>query len=93
MCTESSRCLKWCKRFEVNTGGVARGWRKSPYPNAHLLRLIREGGGEIVLNSDSHREDNVDFFFDEAADYIRAAGFDTLSYLTDGGFATMKIDG
>ena len=84
-------CLKWCKRFEVNTGGIARGWRKTPYPNMHLLKLIREGGGEIVLNSDSHTAENLDFFFPEAVDYIRAAGFDTISYLTNGGFAKMKI--
>ena len=84
-------CIKWCPRVEVNTGGMARGWRKSPYPNSHLLRLVGELGGSIVLNSDSHSAQNLDYAFSDAVDYIRAAGFDRIEYLAEGGFESMKI--
>ncbi len=84
-------CIKWCKLFEVNTGGMARGWRKNPYPNTHLLKLLCELGGGVVLNSDSHHKDNLDFAFPEALEYIKSAGFTKLSFLTESGFESTPI--
>ena len=40
--------------FELNTGAIARGYRKTPYPGDFLLReLIRRGAG-LLLSSDCH---------------------------------------
>jgi len=86
-----AECLKWCKLFEVNTGGMARGWRKTPYPNMHLLKLIKSLGGGVMLNSDCHNKDNLDFAFPEAVDYIKSAGIDRLWYLTEDGFEEEEI--
>jgi len=83
--------FKHCKRFEVNTGAISRGWRKTPYPAFHLLTLLRELGGEIVINSDSHHPDNLDFFFPESVEIIKNAGFETYSVLTPNGFEKIKI--
>lgn len=84
-------CFKWCPRFEVNTGAIARGYRKLPYPNMHLLKLLSELGGEVVLNSDSHKAENLDCFFSESVDIIRNAGFREIAYLDVGGFRKMSI--
>ena len=86
-----AECMKWCPRFEVNTGAIARGYRVHPYPNMHLLRLIKELGGEIVINSDSHRAENLDCFFPESVEIIRRAGFDSYSYLDFDGLKKVTI--
>ena len=86
-----TEALKHCKRVEVNTGGISRGWRKTPYPSFYLLELIRKLGGEIVINSDSHHPDNLDFFFNESAEIIKKAGFETFSVFTKNGFEKIKL--
>ena len=44
--------------FEINTGAIARGYR-TQLPGYDLLRRLRELGGEIVLNSDSHHTSHL----------------------------------
>lgn len=83
--------LKHCKRFEVNTGAIARGYKKTPYPAPRLLSLLCELGGEVVLGSDSHNPANLDFYFKESVELIRAAGFKSISVLTDQGFEAVEI--
>ena len=83
--------FKHCKRFEINTGAIARGYRKIPYPSFHLVELLKKLGGEIVINSDSHHPDNLDFAFVEAADIAKKAGFETHSVLTPNGFKKIKL--
>ena len=77
--------------FEVNTGAMARGYKKLPYPAPFLLKEMRALDCKLVLTSDSHDAARLDYGFDEAKDYIRAHGFDTLYYLTDNGFSGEKI--
>ena len=45
------------------------------YPNAFLLRKLREFGGEIVISSDAHEAALLDGGFDEAVRQALAAGF------------------
>jgi len=70
--------------LEVNTGAMARGYRTRPYPAPFLMKRWREMGGKIILGSDCHRVDLLDYGFDEAVEYARAAGFKKISRL--GGF-------
>jgi 1-acyl-sn-glycerol-3-phosphate acyltransferase len=53
--------------------------------------LIKKLGGEIVINSDSHHPDNLDFAFVEAADIAKKAGFETHSVLTPNGFKKINL--
>ena len=69
------RILKTCPYIEVNTGAIARGLKKNPYPNDFLLRLLLEFDGKPVLGSDSHHRDNLTFYFDETAALLRDIGF------------------
>ena len=69
------RILKTCPYIEVNTGAIARGLKKAPYPNEFLLRLLLELDGKPVLGSDSHHRDNLTFYFDETAALLREIGF------------------
>ena len=83
--------VKVCPYFELNTGGIARGWRKIPYPSPYLLELLPTLGGEILVNSDSHNPDNLDFYFDESIELLKKHGYDHISLLGKDGFYKVKI--
>lgn len=83
--------FQYCPRFEINTGGISRGWRKDPYPSFYLLELLRELGGEVVINSDSHHPDNLDFYFTESAEILRKAGYQTYSVFNGKGFDKISL--
>lgn len=65
------------KPFEINTGAMQRGYRSAPYPSVPILKKIKEYGGKIIISSDCHRADAVDFAFDTAVKIAKTAGFET----------------
>lgn len=71
--------------LEINTGGVARGYRPAPYPAPFLLEEWRAMGGEVILTADAHTADAVVFGYDQAAALARAAGFASCAILTAAG--------
>jgi histidinol-phosphatase (PHP family) len=77
--------------FEVNTGGVARGYRSSFYPQRELLIRLRECGFGATISSDCHNKAFVDYGFDEAAEYLRSAGFNSKFVLTENGFEEVAL--
>lgn len=85
------RILKTCPYVEMNTGGIARGFRTMPYPCDYLLDTLRENGGEVMLGADSHHEDNLIFGFDEAVDRLKAFGFDHIVQFNGSGFDRVDI--
>lgn len=80
------------KIFEVNTGAIARGYRKAPYPAQNLLEYMHEKGARICLNSDCHNKDYLDCFFDESIELIKQAGFTSMEVLTENGFISKDIN-
>ena len=71
--------------FEVNTGAMARGYRTVPYPSPDTLREIRDRGGRLLINSDCHQAEMLDYAFDEARDYVMKAGYKPLLMDVPGG--------
>jgi histidinol-phosphatase (PHP family) len=61
--------------FEVSTGAIGRGVSKRLYPNDHLLYLLRKLDVKLVLSSDSHTIDTLDFGFKETRQYLKDFGF------------------
>ncbi|MBQ6088027.1 MAG: hypothetical protein IJK95_00550, partial [Firmicutes bacterium] len=61
--------------FEVNTGAMAKGYRTVPYPSADTLSVIKEMGGQLIINSDCHKAEKLDHGFAEAKTAIEKAGF------------------
>lgn len=59
------RLLKYKKPFELNTGAISRGYQNKPYPNADMIKIIKDNGGKIILSSDSHSKDNIAFEFEK----------------------------
>ncbi len=59
---------------EVNTGALARGCRKTPYPAAFLLRRVAERGGRVVLSGDTHKASDLGAYWRPAAEYAAECG-------------------
>jgi histidinol-phosphatase (PHP family) len=70
--------------FEVNTGAISRGYKKDPYPDDELLHTIKKYDGKVVLSSDSHSANTLDFYFNEAKKHLRDIGFECVYVLCDG---------
>ena len=61
--------------FEINTGAIARGYRKTPYPSRWILEEIRARGCSITINSDCHNAPDLDCAYAQAVELAKAAGF------------------
>lgn len=72
--------------FEVNNGAICRGLRTMPYPHERLLHLLHKQGCGIILSSDAHRADTLDFQFTQTEDLLRQIGFTHVYVLLDGTF-------
>ena len=77
--------------FEVNTGAIAKGLRKKPYPAPFILKEMKALKCKLVLTSDCHNKNALCCHFNEAREYIKACGFDTLYFLGKGGFFGEKL--
>lgn len=77
--------------LEINTGAMARGYRKAPYPAVFLLEEWKRMGGRVILTADAHSADAVVFGYQQAADAARAAGFAETVLLTQNGQITLPI--
>ncbi len=62
--------------FEVNTGAMSRGYKKAPYPSLEILKRLKDMGGRVVFSSDCHSAYDLDYGYDDALEYIKAAGFE-----------------
>lgn len=80
-----------CKLFEVNTGGVPRGYRLTPYPPKFILKEMKTLGCGVVISSDCHDKSYLNHGFDNALDLIRDCGFDEVYVLTKNGFEGREI--
>ncbi len=83
--------LETGKPFEINTGAIYRGMRKTPYPSVSLLKEIYRCKGEILLSSDSHDGASLGFGFDGAAGLAREIGFRYVKVWTKNGFADFPL--
>ncbi len=61
--------------LEVNTGAMARGCADTPYPEDFLLRVWRELDGEVIVSSDCHNAQLLDFGFADVMDQLRRLGY------------------
>lgn len=55
--------------FEINTGAISRGYKKSPYPSKNILDYIKNHGGKTILSSDAHSTDGLMFEFKKYSNY------------------------
>ncbi len=77
--------------IEINTGAVARGVRKTVCPSEHLLYTLKNNNAKIILSSDSHQCDTLDFYFEETKQYLYDIGFRCLYTLSKNGIEKYSI--
>jgi histidinol-phosphatase (PHP family) len=77
--------------FEVNTGAISRGMRKSSYPSENLLYTLKKLDARLILSSDSHNSDTLDFGFEEEKKHLKDIGFSHLYTIYNGEFIKYKI--
>ena len=77
--------------FEVNTGAIARGYRKIPYPAPFILKELKTLGKKIIISSDCHDKTKLDCHFDEALHYVKSNGFNEIYRLQKNGFVGSKL--
>lgn len=61
--------------FEVNTGAISRGMRKTAYPAENLLIKLKNEKAPIIITSDCHSKEFLDCKFNEMRDYLKFLGF------------------
>lgn len=66
---------------EVNTGGWARGSLEDVYPSAYFLERLFEKGVPVMVNSDAHSPDLLDFSFNEAYKIIKKIGYKEAAFI------------
>lgn len=62
--TAADKLLKTDKIFEINTGAMASGYRKSPYPSSEIFEYLRERGAKFILASDCHKAEKLGYGFE-----------------------------
>ena len=77
--------------FEINTGGVVRGYRKTFYPDAFILKSVKERNGNIVISSDCHDNRYLNYGFEDALNLARECGFKEVLKLTKVGFVPVPL--
>lgn len=77
--------------FEVNTGAIARGYRRSAYPSMFLLKELKRLGFGVMISSDCHDRRMLDCGFGDAREMLITAGFDEQYILTEQGFKAISL--
>ncbi len=77
--------------FEVNTGAISRGYRTYPYPSENLLYVIKNNGGKVIITSDSHSLDTLDYYFDETKNILQDIGFEYTYTIYNNEFVKLKL--
>ena len=77
--------------IEVNTGGISRGYITEPYPAPFLLKRVKERNAPIIITSDAHRAENIDFGYKDTRKMLLEIGFTNQMKLTADGFISVPL--
>lgn len=90
---DALHCLinKGKKLFEINLGGIVRGYKTTPYPSGFLLDEMVKLGCEFVLTSDAHKTEHLISDFSGIVSGLKTAGIDHLMYFDGKSFTKQKI--
>jgi histidinol-phosphatase (PHP family) len=77
--------------IEVSTGPIQKGFSNETYPANFLLEIARDLGARVIVNSDAHLAENLNYAFDKAESALREIGFAERWELTPGGFEAVEI--
>lgn len=71
-----------CTLMEVNTGGMARSqYLTKPYPDDALAQAWREMRGSVIITSDCHKAEFLDYRFEQTARELYTLGYRSVKVL------------
>lgn len=77
--------------FEINSGAISRGYRKTPYPAPFILKELKKRNCGILIGADCHDRQYLDCYFKEAEELMKACGFQEKYVLTQKGFTAVPL--
>ena len=77
--------------FEVNSGAISRGYRKTPYPAPFILQYLLEKKAPVVVTSDCHDARYLDCHYEEIAELLRSIGFKSTLRLRKNGWEEIGL--
>ncbi|MGN0301906.1 MAG: histidinol-phosphatase [Anaerotardibacter sp.] len=67
--------------FEINTGAMIKGYRTTPYPAPFILDRIAQHGNRVILSTDSHSIDTLQFGLKKAEELAKTHGLSVIKEL------------
>jgi histidinol-phosphatase (PHP family) len=67
--------------LEINTGGIVRNTSGALYPSKWILAECLKRKIPVMINSDAHRPDQLDGYYDEAVAVLKGIGFRELTQI------------
>lgn len=77
---------------EVNTRGIYKQRSKTTYPGLEILKLIKEMGIPVMVNSDAHHPAEIDGAFREAFSLLEEAGIKEVACFSGIGWGVENIN-
>lgn len=62
--------LKAPAAVEINTGGIARGYLKNPYPAEEIIDYFKQNGKKLIFSSDCHNKEFLLFGYEDVKKYL-----------------------
>jgi histidinol-phosphatase (PHP family) len=78
--------------FEINTGAISRGYRKTPYPHPLLLEYLAKHHARICINTDCHNAPDLDAGLQQAFALAADFGITRLEVYENGTFCSKPIE-
>ncbi len=76
---------------EVNTRGIYKGRSDELFPGPDALKMMRELGIPVMLNSDAHKPEELSKYFPEAREILKKIGFKVFSVRAADGWQEIGI--
>ena len=83
--------VKQDKIFEINSGAISRGHRKTPYPQPWIIRELHARGARIILSADAHAAENIFFGYEEMKELVYSCGYREVTVFRNGQWIQEEI--
>ena len=77
--------------FELNTSGTFAGRCGNMYPSDTILKEIANKGGRVIVTSDCHKKELLDYGFDDAYEKLKNLGFKSVCAIQKGAFIEQNL--
>lgn len=77
--------------IEVNYGAIARKCKSTPYPASYLLPFLKEKRARLLIGSDCHNRDFIDFGFSKGVELLQNNGWKCITVYENGKYVEKPI--